>query len=626
MGEGLGGTIDPQRAPAARSSDDTTDKLRIHVIEYCNLNEGGIMAEELPRREYKTGDPQRLYVEVTTELVGREIQNSKPFVNSPPDPDLPLDATPRLIKEARVAINELRLPENRHKPIVADPKGRPWREAARQARADLAGYWNDLKHELGERAGAPGATGADDRYLDTVLDLMEMTERDGQLGRWLDRWRDLQDEAWGWDQIRDAATSVRRGIEFNSAIIEHVMERQGTTVSQVSFRNREDLQLALDSIAAEFVRQADERIAEFLRPEAPPMLTRLDRIRKAVEGPLKAIRSIPSEALRRIDELLAHDPGRVNVAGLTDDERRKRLGLDLGAFQEDLHGWKAHEDRLKSLKGLLDELGSGARQVDTSIDNSCFISAECQRQCAAVKGWLKEIDRLASETIDQVDYNVSRRFNMSDVVIRGQSDRTWRIARGRLNALASIGPEVARHVDHLLSGVVRHDLGGRLDAVKARLDEQINRGGNFSTLKEFYESLKGQFQEIHALTDYVYTDIFNRLTSQGDPDHAPGLVEPLKKARDANLRVALRKWSLQDPEDTYGLAWQVVAQLRAHKVRAGRLLQQHAKLHDYLLSAYDVIGDQVARQLAQADRGDGIDIKAIISGLEVYDPGISGLP
>jgi hypothetical protein len=195
-----------------------------------------------------------------------------------------------------------------------------------------------------------------------------------------------------------------------------------------------------------------------------------------------------------------------------------------------------------------------------------------------------------------------------------------------MNALASIGPEVARHVDHLLSGVVRHDLGARFDAVKARLDEQINRGGNFSTLKEFYDSLKGQFQEIHALTDYVYTDIFNRLTSQGDPDHAPGLVDPLKNARDANLRPALRKWSLQDPEDTYGLAWQIVAQLRAHKVRAGRLLQQHAKLHDYLLSAYDVIGDLVARQLAQADRGDGIDITAIISRLEVYHPGISGLP
>jgi hypothetical protein len=583
------------------------------------------MAEELPRREYKTGDPQRLYVEATTELAGRDIENSKPFVDSPPDPDLPLDATPRLIKEARVAINELRLPENRHKPIVADPKGRQWPEAARQARADLAGYWNDLKHEFGERVGAPGATWADDRYLDTVLDLMEMAERDGQLGRWLDRWRDLQDEAWGWDQIRDAATSVRRGIEFNSALVEHTMERQGTAVTQVSFRNREDLQLALDSIAAEFVRQADERIAEFLRPEAPPMLTRLDRIREAVEGPLKAIRSIPSEALRRIDELLAHDPGRVIVVGLTDDERRERLGLSPAAFQEDPYGWKAHEGRLNGLKGLLDELRSGARQVDTPIDNSCFISAECQRQCEAVKGWLKEIDRLASETIDQVDYNVSRRSNMSDVV-RGQSDRTWRIARGRLNALASIGPEVARHVDHLLSGVVRHDLGGRLVAVKARLDEQVNRGGNFATLKEYYDSLKGKFREIHALTDHVYTDIFNRLTSVGDPDHALGLVDPLKKARDANLRAALRKWSLQDPEDTFGLAWQIVAQLRAHKVRAGQLLQQHAKLHDYLLSAYDVIGDQVARQLAQAERGDGIDIKAIISGLEVYHPGISGLP
>jgi hypothetical protein len=587
------------------------------------------MAEELPRREYKIGDPQRIYNEAATKLAEREILNSKPPDGRPPDPDLALDAVPGLIREVRRAISELRLPENRHKPIAADPQGRPWQEAARACRGDLAGYWNDLKVEIGGRVGAPGATGPDDRYLDTVLDLMEMAERDGWHGWWLDRWRHVLDEPWGWDQIRDIVTSVRRAIEFNAGLVDHVLEEQVRvgTLTQASFRNREDLQLALDSIASEFAREVDEWLAAFLRPDVPSMLTRLDRARETLEGPLNAIRSIPSEALRRIDELLAHDPGRVVVAGLTNEERRERLGLDLAGFQRDPSGRKAHEGRLTALRGLLDGLGLAARQVDAALDRGCFISPECQRHCDAVKGWLKDIDRLGSEAIDQVDYNLIR-IHMSPAEIREQSDRAWRLARGRLNALASIGPEVARQVDSLLGGVIRRDLGRRLDAVKARLNEQINRGGNFATMNDYYGHLKaysGQLRELYSLTESIYADISNKLANKGQPDYAPEMVDPLKKARDAELKVALRKWSLQDPEDTYGLAWQLVAQLRAHKVRAGRLLQQRPTLRDELLSVYDVIAEQVARQLAQADRGEGIDIKAIISGLEFYDRGMGGL-
>src|SRR5262245_52882967 len=128
------------------------------------------------------------------------------------------------------------------------------------------------------------------------------------------------------------------------------------------------------------------------RKSLPPVYLKCDDpedIKEAIEGPLNAIRSIPSEALRRIDELLAHDPGRVVFPGMTDDERRQVLGLDLAGFQEDPSGRKTYEGRLRALRGQLDGLGLAARQVDAALDRGYFISPECQRHCDAVKGWLK---------------------------------------------------------------------------------------------------------------------------------------------------------------------------------------------------------------------------------------------
>jgi hypothetical protein len=559
------------------------------------------MAEWLPRREFKISDPQGRYDGAASKLAKRKIRNSKPPGGGQPDPDLPLDAVPGIIREVRAAISELRLPENRHKPIVADSKGRQWQEAARACRGDLAGYWNDLKLEIGDRVGAPGATGPDDRYLDTVLDLMEVAEREGQLGPWLDLWRDVMDAAWSWEEVRDVVTAVRQAIEFQAALAEHVMEEQAGNLTEVSFRNREDLQLALDSIASEFAAEVDEWLTAFLQPDAPSMLTRLEAIREAIGGPLDAIRSLPSSALAEIDVLLTFS------------------GSNLDVFLPDeLAG-------LARLKQLLGQLGLAARQVDASLDGGSFISPACHRHCEAVKGWLNEIDRLARE-IDLLANQIPSQIApggwgpyKTPQEMRINLYRTWRLARGRLNALASIAQEVARQVDVLLEGVVRHGLGTELDAVESRLVQQIDRGGGFATLRDDYERGKDhsdRFPELYSLIDNAYSEVRKTLATQGQPDHAPELIDPLEKAQDVELKVALRKWSLQDPEDTYGLAWQLVALLRADKVRAGRLLQGRPALRDRLFSAYDAVADQVARRLAQVRHEGGADIEAIIGGLE----------
>jgi hypothetical protein len=112
--------------------------------------------------------------------------------------------------------------------------------------------------------------------------------------------------------------------------------------------------------------------------------------------------------------------------------------------------------------------------------------------------------------------------------------------------------------------------------------------------------------EGHALLEEAHKAVFRLLTEPGGAYYKkedPHRVDEVKTALDTKLGNTLKAWSKRKSDDIYGLAWQLVAQLRSQKIRAARALHDIPDLRDYLLIAYDAITDVVARQLEQATQG-----------------------
>jgi hypothetical protein len=94
--------------------------------------------------------------------------------------------------------------------------------------------------------------------LNQALDSLELAERNGGLGTWLEEWNAVltHPEGWSWDQIEESITNIKNGIQFCKEMVDAGIYRRGEDPTTVEIR--EQLHFALDAIASEIARQADE--------------------------------------------------------------------------------------------------------------------------------------------------------------------------------------------------------------------------------------------------------------------------------------------------------------------------------------------------------------------------------
>jgi hypothetical protein len=127
----------------------------------------------------------------------------------------------------------------------------PWKERAQKARGDLPGYWNDFKQQMAERAAF-----SKDPVLMRTLDWLELAEQRGGIGTRLEQWKDISTQDWNFYDLPTCAQEIRKGIEFcRETIKEGFGNSVGLSEQQIASRN--DLLFALDSIAAEIIRQSE---------------------------------------------------------------------------------------------------------------------------------------------------------------------------------------------------------------------------------------------------------------------------------------------------------------------------------------------------------------------------------
>jgi hypothetical protein len=145
-------------------------------------------------------------------------------------------------------------------------------QEAREARGDLAAYWNDAKLELAGRMNTvvnPNAKAA----VRKTLEWLEMAEREGGLGTWLEAWNAVAGSTWrgrtdgtvdrSWNELAEGIENISTGIEFCKEIIKDglgTLETDGNYNSPLA---------ALNAIGTEITRQAEE-IAATGRCSQPP--------------------------------------------------------------------------------------------------------------------------------------------------------------------------------------------------------------------------------------------------------------------------------------------------------------------------------------------------------------------
>jgi hypothetical protein len=135
-----------------------------------------------------------------------------------------------------------------------------FKDTAQKLRGDLRGFWNDFKFEAGYWTGR----GLDaDTRLNAALDFLEWAEREGGLGTWLEQWNEtVVSGQFTWDMLEESAKNIKQGIEFcKEMLFAGFGDLSRARLDNPSVQDRNDLRSALDAIALEIARQADELMA-----------------------------------------------------------------------------------------------------------------------------------------------------------------------------------------------------------------------------------------------------------------------------------------------------------------------------------------------------------------------------
>jgi hypothetical protein len=541
------------------------------------------MPRELPRRVVEP-KPAKLFKELKKELEGKKKINTAPPKGQPKgrgsiDPSV-LD--PLL---ERLTARQATLKGIRPRVFLAnfEAVAEVWRAAARECRGDLAGFWNDVRHEVGVRARAELPHQQEVDQFNKVLDYLESADLDGGLSEWLDRWKMVATDRLSpsWEALDETTEALEQSIRYQAELLDQFTE----PLSERAKELRAELAHALEAIGAEISRNLEKRrdTDEKLGPESAAIADRLmsQTLRKGVDRRLK-------EALaggRLKEAFLAEFPEALrNVLGV-------RVAVDLlsdcqvaaGNLQELINTGpgRAIKDEIALARDLAlktDKLSSGLKQIlDTTNAQGMTENTDPVALNAARYSLLSSsIGSLAEMLRDNM-------LRLSDQL----KSPTAKAALLDSGSMVVGGP--------FESLITRRRMGGH---VYDRAYEPTRQA-----FKEFNDVKKSSDLPLGTVWRQTYDYIYKHLVETARPVHDKSLAEAFKKDfGQAGLAGAMDKWGKRTPADAPTLGWALVVKLREYKATVADTLRIRPDLAEFLGYCLDAITEGVTEDVQALDK------------------------
>ncbi len=538
------------------------------------------MPKEPPRREI-SDVAKKQYKKKEKELKAAGRVNSEPPEARKPKPKRDLTDPVRIsinnsLSTAKSGLENL----SQVRRAKIDPSFIPeWRERAKAGRMDLLGFWNDLRMEIDDRVRGqtPAYTIGDQKLTNNALDWLEAADQSGGLSQWLDLWKDavrVPSDQMSFEELGEVADHVREGIEFATVLVDQAFG------NQPALGIRDELHFALDAIGFEVAREIGAALGgkgvDMTGSDFEVVNERLreqDRLAGITAKLRDVVAKFNDPQLKIGEEFTSVIPesqrgGESDTAVLADFLNRwqvqaKKVSAYVGMTDPDIGQLKKESESLQKsaenvhsiVKRLIEKIpreGPGNDLEPSRNDVACFAASEVMREVAdQQKNLGNQISSPAAKKY-LLDKDTSRRLRSGDSMYENR----W--GTGKTADVRSI----YRIVDQY-----------RIAAEAGRAafgDECWGRSSKY---------------------------VLDKLMDKSLPGYDKGRADQFKKVLDeSGLAETLNSWPNRKGDNTYGLAWQLVAQLRTHK-RVMQETLQKTPYAEFMGFTLDAITDVIVENL-----------------------------
>jgi hypothetical protein len=521
------------------------------------------MPRELPRRELDPPAESTYRQEEQALKQNKKIENTRSWTGIRKERvELANDVVNRYTAQFKTSIADLKSLADFGGGISSARTAAPWGERAFAARGDLPGFWNDFKQEVATRTSAAGNTPADVR-LKQALDWLEMAEREGGLGTWLEQWKDMLGNPWSWDTMANSADKIKQGIEYCKTLVDEAFgDLSNVGKNDPSVQNRADLHYALDAIASEIAREADT----LLGGKTLDLGKDFDAIRARLKE--QNPRELLEERLHT-----AFEKGTLTISQ---------------QWMQELPQSLQQADPTTAVSRHLRMMHEAARDVETIARDI---------QSGNPPGRQDQIN--AAGTLDQASLKLYKKIAdfRSGLDLKAYTP-------DKLSEILLVTRQLARETlarqerlaAQLSESAARKTL---VDGTAARALKALLEYDPLEPAKSIYFSCQ-EYAAQGKLADFwrdarTYVDKAFRQT--GGPDYNPQLADALDRAFSSDLGNMLQKWNTRQPETTYKDAWELIATLRSYKRQAGEILAGKPNQLDFMNNVLTGIAGALSAQM-----------------------------
>ena len=419
-----------------------------------------------------------------------------------------------------------------------------WKPRIEKARVDLGGFWNDVKLELGSRAGT-SANPDTAKRTNTALDLLEVAEQRGGLGTRLEQWNELvSSQMYSYDLLAETAGEIKQGIEFCKEMVKEAFDRELGLGKEAEI-NRSDLISALDAIASEISREADKILGEEgsrLDPGKP-----LDAVRERFKDV-----SPRTGITERLHDAFEGGTVAQNWVGELPESMQKDSATQ--RLSQSLEDWQAAAQKVRDVLSEEHE-GGDEEQAAKALDAAAGDTVK----------WIKSQSTTGASP-DQISMALHVYQRIGEEILAQHRDLSKQV----LSIQARQTLRDAVNYQELLYTVTKLRTGSPLDSVYSKAHYSFGQG----KLDEFWRQEKDS-------------------VDKGLRSANPKLADEFKTVGQ-NLENLLARWTKRDSQTSYKLAWEVTANLRDLKQRSEGLPPAQ---RDYVRSALDAIADCIAEDI-----------------------------
>lgn len=472
--------------------------------------------------------------------------------------------------------------------FLEQPDAEAWKTRGAKCGGDLGGYFEDWKFEIATRPirwESPSL----DKAMKELVDLLGIAEIQGGLGRWLDQWYDAV-RARDWDQMALVANAVGDGIAFNKALLDNFLAQfTGSDVVKQELKQEiQELRSVLNTMAFEVNRHIDKVITGALQPG--DVAGRADAIMDALER--------NSDRARKTAEV------RASVDALNASRQAPELSTKLDADME-------VTKRLGNARDILanwDIAAADMSDLITSINAGADPTREDQMNAVNALKRVGDLNdpvwyllQLVPVTQKRAGFNV---FSKDDILFafRQIAAEIWRKhyefaqqltdSEARTALLTGIATNSS-----LLQQIVRWIDSTRSEVPGGTVYKKAEEAAAKNKLDDFWSGF--QVDLYGGLRSWEAT--LESPDDELEKNTAIAVRQGLETLFSDDLGKVLATWSKRKNDDIYGLAWVLLASLRAKKFEAERICRvlPNARAHfrDYVRQALDALIATVANEL-----------------------------